>query len=75
MAYFFTTMPSVYLPEPKVPQLPALPRQTINVKDKNAVIKLIKETIPYLNILEKYHVAVYRLISHANESLDRIITR
>uniref|UniRef100_A0A6C0LHU2 Uncharacterized protein n=1 Tax=viral metagenome TaxID=1070528 RepID=A0A6C0LHU2_9ZZZZ len=75
MSYFFTTRPNIFLPDPKVPNLPPLPRQTVNIDNKDNIISLIKDTIPYLNILEKYHMSVYRLISAVSEGLEDVITR
>lgn len=75
ISYFYVSFPSIYLPEPKSPQLPALPRESLNIKDKKRIEDMIKETIPYLNTLEQYHMSVYKLISNTNQGLDRILSK
>ncbi len=75
ISYFYNTNPNIYLPDPKTPQFPNLPRQSINIKDEKKIIHLIEDTIPYLSILEKYHMNIYKLISYCNEGLEKIIAR
>ena len=75
--YFSHIVPDIVLSKPKVPKFPKLPVQTYPNKSENysKIKKLIKDTIPYLNVLEGYHHEFYDLIAEANAGLDAIISR
>lgn len=75
MSYFYVSNPTIYLPDPKPPQLPPLSRETVNIKDTKGIERLIKDTIPYLNSLEHYHMSIYKLINHTNMGIDKLLTR
>lgn len=74
-SYFYNNIPNIYLPDPKTPQFPNLPRYSALIKESDKIIKLIENTIPYLNVLEKYHGNVYKLVSYCNEGLDKILSK
>ena len=75
MSYFYSVNPNIYLPDPKPPVLPPLSRETINIKNSKELVSMIKDTIPYLEILEKYHMDLYKLINLTNAGLEKIIRR
>ena len=75
ISYFFTTLPNIYLPDPRIPTLPQIPKETVNINDKDNIIKLITNTIPYLNVLETYHMIMYNLILNCNQGLEKIISK
>ena len=76
-SYFVHVVPNIVLSEPILPKFPKLPVQTYpNKKDNYKKIKkLIEDTIPYLEVLEKYHHKFFDLISETNAGLEAIISR
>ena len=74
MAYFVTTYPNVKLTEPKVPHFPFLPRESVSIDNIDKLTKLIDNTLPYLNILEKFHSAMTKLSIEINSGLDKLIS-
>ena len=75
ISYFYISYPNIYLPEPKPPILPPLPRESISIKNTKELKCLIKDTIPYLEVLEKYHMDMYRLVNATNGGLEKILSR
>ena len=75
ISYFYVSYPNIYLPEPKSPILPPLPRESVSIKNKKELKCLINETIPYLEILERYHMDMYRLVNTTNGGLEKILSK
>ena len=75
VSYFYNTFPNIYLPDPKVPQFPNFPRQSVDTKNEKKIKHLLVDTIPYLNVLEKYHMNIYKLVSYCNEGLDKLLLK
>ena len=75
LSYFYTSQPNIYLPEPKPPHLPPLPRESVNINNKNAIIRIIKGIVPYLSGIEQYHMSIYKLINYSNQGLNKLLMK
>lgn len=74
MTYFVKVYPNVNLPEPKIPHFSHLPRESVSIKNTKKVEKLIKDSIPYLTMLEQFHGAMAKLLIQLNKGLDKLIS-
>lgn len=73
-SYFIHKLPNIELTQAKVPHFPILPKESVSIKEKEKVIKLINDTIPYLNILEIFHNNLTKLINQTNRGLEQLLT-
>lgn len=73
MSYFVGSMSNIKLTEPKVPHFPSYPRRSVRIDNREDLKKLINEIISYLNILERYHTSITKLIIECNAGLDKIL--
>jgi hypothetical protein len=73
LAYFHKTYPDIITPEPKMPAFPPLPTVHISINDPVKIKQLVEDILPYINMLEKYHSALYDLIASVVDGLQIII--